>query len=139
MQTTNRIKHFWDEPNPHLMTVADAYMLGTMDAKANYRWNPFAVETPHWRAYELAWNRERHRRAIAERTSQLEQESVRVRIAGGEPIHVIEADLDQRDPQPSLWQRVRAWAWKKCLWFLGIKEQPYWPVSNETKPNTMEK
>jgi hypothetical protein len=85
-------------------SIADALIDGYVDAREGRYRNPFQVGSDCYRAYEQSWNQE------------ATQTAVRVRIAGGEPIHAIEESLDADEPQPD-W-RVRAWAFYR--WLLGI-------------------
>jgi hypothetical protein len=68
-------------PNP----ISDALIDGFVDAREGRYCNAYPVGSDCWRAYEQSY------------CDEAAAGAVRVRIAGGEPIHAIEADLDARE------------------------------------------
>jgi hypothetical protein len=95
MQTTNRPR-LSPVPNP----ISDALIDGFVDAREGRYCNAYPVGSDCWRAYEQSY------------CDECTAGAIRVRIAGGEPIHAIEADHDAAEPQP---KRVGWFTWLMCL------------------------
>lgn len=101
MKTVNRVTGFYG--------LMEARNLGIIAALRNEPWtsNPFSVGSGQWEAWCDGYNE-----CLAQLAA--EQEQVRLRIAGGEPIHSIESDLDLREnrQRAGLIERFISWAKK---------------------------
>lgn len=103
MKTVNRCAGFYG--------LMEAKTAGAHAAFRNEPWssNPYSVGSREWDAWVDGFNA-----CLAQLAA--EQEQIGLRIAGGEPIHVLEAEADGREPQEP-W-RVKVWRWYRAL--LGI-------------------